>query len=247
METTIDGFLGGRVQITQPVDGYRAATDPVYLAASVPTIAGERILDVGCGVGTASLCLGARIGALLLTGIELQDEYAVLARSNAAKNGQDLNIVCANLMALPDDVRLQSFDHVMTNPPFFAKRTLSTPNNPAKALAHVETIDLDLWISISLKRLKPRGSFSIIHLVDRLPGILTAMTGPCGNIRVLPIAARNGRSAKRVLVQGIKTSKAPMELLAPLIVHDGENHEKDGDDYGLITRGILRDGHALKL
>ena len=41
METTTDGFLGGRLQIAQPVDGYRAATDPVYLAASIPAVSGD--------------------------------------------------------------------------------------------------------------------------------------------------------------------------------------------------------------
>jgi tRNA1(Val) A37 N6-methylase TrmN6 len=247
MEITTDGFLGERLQIAQPVDGYRAATDPVYLAASIPANAGDRILDVGCGVGTASLCLGVRVAGLSLTGIELQNDYAVLAHSNALKNGQTLSVVCSDLMALPQDLRGQSYDHVLTNPPFFMSGGLTAPNNPSKTLAHVETMNLDLWISISLKRLKPRGSFSIIHLADRLPTILTAMNGPCGNIRVLPIAARHGRAAKRVLVQGVKTSKAPLELLAPLIVHAGETHEKDGDDYGLPARGILRDADALTL
>jgi tRNA1(Val) A37 N6-methylase TrmN6 len=247
METTIDGFLSGRVQVEQPVRGYRAATDPVYLAASIAAVSGDRILDVGCGVGTASLCLAARIADLHLTGIELQDKYAALAHANATRNAQNMNVVCANLAILPNDLRAQSFDHVMTNPPFFTGELLSAPDNADKALAHVETMDLDTWIAISLKRLKSRGSFTIVHLAQRLPTILAAMDGPCGDIRVLPIAARNGRSAKRVLVQGIKTSKAPMKLLAPLIVHDGEIHGEDGDDYSDITRQILRDGQALRL
>jgi tRNA1(Val) A37 N6-methylase TrmN6 len=247
MDTTLDGFLGGRVNIEQPVDGYRAATDPVYLAACIPALAGDRILDVGCGVGTASFCLGERIADLDLTGVELQDNYATMARANATRNQQAMNITCANLANLPTDLRTQSFDHVMTNPPFFQGELLSAPDNAAKALAHVETMDLDTWIAISLKRLKSRGSFSIIHLAQRLPTILAAMDGACGDIRVLPIAARYGRDAKRVLVQGIKTSKAPMRLLPPLIVHDGANHGQDGDDYSDTTRAILRDGQSLQL
>jgi tRNA1(Val) A37 N6-methylase TrmN6 len=247
MQTTTDGFLGGRLQIAQPVDGYRAATDPVYLAASIPAVSGDSILDVGCGVGTASLCLGARVAGVKLTGLELQSEYAELARVNAENNDDELSIVCANLGELPVDLRVQSFDHVMTNPPFFIGDNLSAPDNAAKVLAHVETMDLSNWIALSLKRLKSRGSFTIIHLANRLPTILAAMDGACGDIRVLPIAARNGRAAKRVLVQGIKTSKAPMSLLPPLIVHDGTAHERDGDDYSATTRQILRDGQALQL
>ena len=247
METTIDRFLGGRIQIEQPLDGYRAATDPVYLAAAVPAVSGDRILDVGCGVGTASLCLGARITDLEMTGVELQQEYGALARANTNRNAQKMDVVCANIGEMPEDLRGQSFDHVMTNPPFFTYDYSSSPQHIGKTLAHMETMDLHTWITISLKRVKSRGSFTIIHLTERLPTILTAMDDACGNIRVLPIAARQGRAAKRVLVQGIKTSKAPMKLLAPFVVHDGESHINDGDDYTVNARQILRDGNALHL
>src|SRR3546814_8190614 len=47
---TEDAFLGGRVKLRQPEVGYRAAIDPVLLAAAVPAVAGERVADLGCGV-----------------------------------------------------------------------------------------------------------------------------------------------------------------------------------------------------
>ena len=114
METNINGFLDGRVQIAQPRIGYRAATDPVYLAASVPAVAGDRVLDVGCGVGTASFCLGARVSNLIMAGIELQDYYAALAISNGVRNDLFLDVICAELQNSPPELRAQSFDHVMT-------------------------------------------------------------------------------------------------------------------------------------
>mgnify|MGYP001821000592 CR=1 FL=1 len=52
-----DAFLGGKLHLLQPKTGYRAGVDPVLLAASVPAAAGERVLDLGCGVGAAALCL----------------------------------------------------------------------------------------------------------------------------------------------------------------------------------------------
>ena len=54
-------LLGGRVKLRQPVAGYRVAIDPVFLAAAVPATAGDRILDIGCGAGAASVCLAARV------------------------------------------------------------------------------------------------------------------------------------------------------------------------------------------
>ena len=48
-----DAFLGGKLRILQPRDGYRAGIDPVLLAASIPARAGDRVLDLGCGAGVA--------------------------------------------------------------------------------------------------------------------------------------------------------------------------------------------------
>ncbi|MEO0916318.1 MAG: methyltransferase, partial [Pseudomonadota bacterium] len=59
--TTDNAFLGGRLQVLQPAVGYRAGADPVLLAAAVDAGPGHSVLDVGCGVGTALLCLGTRV------------------------------------------------------------------------------------------------------------------------------------------------------------------------------------------
>ena len=74
------------------VDGSRAATDPVLLAAFVPARPGERVLDLGCGAGTAGLCLAARVPGLELHGLEVQPAYAELARRNAADNRLALTV-----------------------------------------------------------------------------------------------------------------------------------------------------------
>ncbi|MBF0393554.1 MAG: methyltransferase, partial [Alphaproteobacteria bacterium] len=61
MTFTDDTLLDGRVRLRQPTHGYRAAIDPVFLAAAVPAGAGQRVLDAGCGAGAALLCLCARV------------------------------------------------------------------------------------------------------------------------------------------------------------------------------------------
>ena len=67
-----DKFLCGRLRLLQPVKGYRAATDPVLLAAACPAEPGQSVLDLGCGAGAATLCLGLRVPGLALSGLELQ-------------------------------------------------------------------------------------------------------------------------------------------------------------------------------
>ena len=112
-----DAFLCGRLHLWQPRKGYRAATDPVLLAAACPARSGQSVLDLGCGVGAAALCLATRVPGLDLHGLELQESYASLARRNAAENAIPMHIETGDLADMPAALRL-SFDHVIANPPY---------------------------------------------------------------------------------------------------------------------------------
>ena len=139
---TCDAFLGGALDILQPKNGYRAATDPVFLAASIPASAGQSVLELGCGVGVALLCLGKRISGLEISGLEIQDEYAELARQNAQENSIEAKIFSGDLMKMPRDLLDQNFDHVMFNPPFYDAKNVSAPENAGKSQAHVMGLKL---------------------------------------------------------------------------------------------------------
>ena len=125
-DLTHDAFLCGKLHLWQPKQGYRAATDAVLLAAACPAKAGESVLDLGCGVGAASLCLASRVAGLVQTGLELQEDYAALARQNAAENGVALNVVMGDLTAMPAALRV-GFDHVIANPPWYPRGGSPSP------------------------------------------------------------------------------------------------------------------------
>ncbi|MDT8344261.1 MAG: methyltransferase, partial [Thermohalobaculum sp.] len=98
---TEDRLLGGRVRLLQPGAGYRAATDPVLLAAAVPARPGERVLELGIGAGAATLCLAARVAGLVHAGLEIQPDYLALAARNAALNGVALVLFEGDVAAPP--------------------------------------------------------------------------------------------------------------------------------------------------
>ncbi|UWQ96070.1 methyltransferase [Rhodobacteraceae bacterium M385] len=236
MELTQDGFLGGRVQAWQPRDGYRAATDPVFLAAACPAKVGDSVLELGCGVGVAALCLMARVDGLNVTGVERQAPYAELAKRNG------LEVVMADLTVLPTDLRQRSFDHVIANPPYYGPGTASDDAGRDGALR--EETPLAEWCAVAKARLRPGGWLTMIHLAERLPDILRGLEG-FGDIAVLPLAAREGRMAGRIVLRARKGARAPFRLLAPFVIHEGPAHTVDGDDYSATTRAVLRDGAAL--
>lgn len=242
---TRDEFLGGRLQIWQPKQGYRAATDPVFLAAACPAKTGERVLELGCGAGVASLCLHARVAGLHLTGVERQAAYGDLARRNAQAADAAFEVIEADLADLPADLRQQSFDHVIANPPYFRAGGGTQAMDAGREQALREETPLAQWISTGKARLKSGGWLTLIHQAERLPEILTLLQDGFGAIRVLPIAPRQGRDATRIIVSARKAAKAPFTLLPPFVVHKGTHHLGDGDDYSDVAKGILRDAKSL--
>ena len=98
IDVSEDALLGGRITFFQPRRGYRAAIDPVILAASVPAGAGEEVLDVGSGAAT--LCLAARIPGVSVTGLESEADLVDIARRNGDANslGDSVKFVCGDLL-----------------------------------------------------------------------------------------------------------------------------------------------------
>lgn len=244
-EFTTDAFLGGRLSIAQPAKGYRAAADPVLLAAAVTAKAGQAVLELGCGVGVASLCLGWRVADLRLAGLELQPFYAALARRNATANGQAFEVHEGDLAAMPPALGAQSFDHVIANPPYFGDGSGTPARDPGRETSQREATPLAEWIGAGLRRLRPGGWLTLIQSADRLPDILAALGRDAGSVTVLPIAPRAGRAANRVIVAARKGGRAPFRLAAPFVLHDGVAHLRDGDDYTTAARAVLRQAAAL--
>lgn len=244
---TCDKFLDGRLHIWQPRSGYRAATDPVLLASAVDATPGQSVLDIGCGVGVISLCLGARVNDLSLYGLELQGSYASLARRNAEDNGIAMRVFEGDLSAMPPEIKERRFDHVVSNPPFFDAASSSAPQDPGKHVAHMGTgLRLADWIRACLKRVAPKGSLTVIQRAEFLPDLLSALGPSCGDIEVFPIAAREGRAAGRVIVSARSGTRGAFVLHPPLVMHSGRHHREDGDDFTEVSKSILRHGATLR-
>ncbi|WP_240910436.1 tRNA1(Val) (adenine(37)-N6)-methyltransferase [Pontivivens nitratireducens] len=243
-DLTHDAFLGGRVHIWQPRKGYRAATDPVWLAAACPAASGQSVLELGCGAGTALACLNARVAGLDLAGIEMQRDYAELARRNLPQGARVLE---GDLSRMPPELRARRFDHVIANPPFYSAGQGIRPNDPGRETAHVEDTPLATWIDSGLRRVQDRGTFTMINRTDRLADILAPLQGRTGGVMILPLAARAGRAAERVIVQAIKGARAPLKLLPPMVVHEGDSHPGDVSHFSALASGVLREGACLSL
>lgn len=242
--TSDDRLLGGRVLLRQPRDGYRAAIDPVFLAAAVPAGPGDLVLDVGAGVGAAGLCLARREPGCTVRGIEVQRDLVRLATENVIANGLNgrVEVMVGNLLHPPPRLAPGAFAHVMANPPYLPEAAAPRPPDAGKARAHVEgDAVLADWVRFALAMVRPKGSITFIHRADRLDELMAAVSGKAGDIAVFPLWPGIGKPASRVILRARKGVATPTRLLPGLTLH-----ESDGR-YTAAADAVLRDGAGLVL
>jgi tRNA1(Val) A37 N6-methylase TrmN6 len=235
---TENTLLGGRVRLLQPAQGYRAAIDPILLAAFVTAPKGAKVLDMGCGTGAALFCLAFRRPDLRLTGLDANPAALDLATRSTALNDMAERVQWQQ-RAIEDGVPRQGFDAVMTNPPYLEAGRGTVPAEDLRD-AHMEGgADLGTWIDEAIKALKPKGRLHLIHRADRLPEILYRIEGRLGAITILPLWPKADTEAKRVLVAGTMGRNTPASLLPGLVLH-----QADGA-FTAAAQAVLRDGGTL--
>lgn len=222
-----DAFYGGQVTVFQPRQGFRAGTDSVLLAASLPSQSCGTALEIGCGAGGALLPAAWRLAHLHFTGLEQDTRYAALAQRGVEANGFSgrVEIHTGQAQALPTDWQ-NRFDLVFSNPPFFDAQQTQAPKL-AKHGAYVESIPLKAWLRAMLFALRPKGTLILIHRASELARLLTYLDRQSGEICICPIHAYPGAAAKRVLIRARKGLRpGALRMLEPLYLYTSPGGER---------------------
>lgn len=234
-EIVENGLLGGRVRFLQPAKGYRAGMDAALLAAACDAAPGERVIEAGCGAGAVLMQIAARRPGVALTGLERDPAMAALARRNAALNAADATIAQGDVARGFRALDLPVFDRAVSNPPFFDDASALRAPAAGKTGAWMADDGLGAWTKFLLKSVREGGKIVVIHRADRLADLLAGLGETAGSFSIRPIHAFADEPAKRVLVQAIKTGKAPLRLLPPLVLH-----ERGGAKHSPEAEAILR-------
>jgi tRNA1(Val) A37 N6-methylase TrmN6 len=250
--TTSDAFLGGRLWLSQPARGYRAGLDAIIVAAacSASPDANSTVLDCGSGVGAVGLAIATRCPVASLVLVEKSPDLARIALENAASNRLEHRVtivnadVTANLATCPALLaRAESFDHVIANPPYFDHAHGTRASDTLKDGSHaMPSGTLDDWVRFAASMAKPGGTYTLIHRAEALGDILVACQRRFGGLKILPLHTRAEASATRVIIQGIKGSRAPLALLQGRAVHG-----PDGKAYTAEFESVLRSGAGIVL
>ncbi len=242
---TEDAFLGGQLLLQQPKSGHRAGHDAMLLAAATRVRHGDRVADLGAGVGAAGLALAKRVAGIDLVLIEIDPQLAALARANAAANAIVAEVIVLDVESpaegfaaaglLPDSV-----DVVLMNPPFNDSRRHRASPDRAREVARVASpMTLQGWIHAARRILKSGGELPLIWRADGIAEVLAALDRGFGSLQILPVHADVTALAGRILVRAVKGGRAPTRLHASLVLNEESGVPNKQVQESLMGKGIL--------
>lgn len=226
--TTNDHILGGQLLLRQPASGHRAGHDAILLAAATSARPGQRVVDFGAGVGTAGLALAKRVPGLSLALIEINPDFADLARHNAEANGLAADVITLDLaanaeafaaMGLPPDFA----DVILMNPPFNDPTRHRASPDKTREIAHVATDEtLTRWVHAARRVLKSNGVLTMIWRADGIADVLAALDRGFGSLALMPVHGDASAPAIRILVRAVKGGRAPAAIHPGIVLRDAK-------------------------
>ena len=221
----IDDLEFKGLKIIQNEKGFRFGMDSVLLSDFAKNIKNNStVLDLGTGTGIIAILLCGKTNLRKVVGIEIQQDVANMAkRSSQLNNLQDrFEVVNTNIIDLKNIYEKQSFDVIVTNPPYKKENTGITNENEAKLISrHEITANLEDFISISKDLLKDKGEFYMVHRPERLVDILSLMRKYKIEPKILKFVSPNkNKEPNLILIKGIKNANSFLKIEKNLYVYN---------------------------
>lgn len=221
----IDDLEFKGLKIIQNEKGFCFGMDSVLLSDFAKNMKNNStVLDLGTGTGIIPILLCGKTNLKKVVGIEIQKDVANMAkRSSQLNNLQDrFEVVNTNIIDLKNIYEKQSFDVIVTNPPYKKENTGITNENEAKLISrHEITANLEDFISISKDLLKDKGEFYMVHRPERLVDILSLMRKYKIEPKILKFVSPNkNKEPNLILIKGIKNANSFLKIEKNLYVYN---------------------------
>ena len=222
IDTTLDTFLGGTLQVRQSRTGYRFSVDALLLSQFARIKKNEKVIDLGTGCGILPLLLSRTTTCSSFVGVEVQKNLAEIAQENIRLNRlQDrITILQRDYRDLKGVFPAGAFDVTVSNPPYRRYRTGRVNPIPEKAVARHEILGtLEDLIEAAGYLLPPKGRCYVIFPAMRLVDLVATLRhGELEPKRLQFVHPRVGAAARFVLAESIKGSGVELKVMSPLIL-----------------------------
>ena len=232
----IDDLEFKGLKIIQNEKGFCFGIDSVLLSDFAKNIKkNSLVLDLGTGTGIIPILLCGKTNLKKVIGVEIQEEVSNMARRSSKLNNleEKFQVLNEDILSLEKLYENQTFDVIVTNPPYKKKDTGIINEDERKIISrHEITASLEDFIKVSKDLLKDKGEFYMVHRPERLVDILSLLR----KYKIEPkelrfIYSNTKKPPKLVLVKGIKNSKSFLKVDKNLYIYD---------DKGNYTEEILK-------
>lgn len=228
----IDDLEFKNLKVIQNTDGFCFGIDSVLLSDFAKDIKKDsKVLDLGTGTGIISILLCGKTKLKKIVGVEIQEEVFDMAKRSCYLNNLEgrFEVINRNILELDDIYEKNTFDVIVTNPPYKKKDTGLINESKKKVISrHEITAGLEDFIKVSKNLLKDKGEFYMVHRPDRLVDIMYLMRKYKIEPKILRFVFSNkDKESKLVLIKGIKNANPFLKLEKNLYIYDENDKYTD--------------------
>ena len=226
----IDDLQYKGLKIIQNTEGFCFGVDSVLLTEFARDMKKNKtIVDLGTGAGIIGILLSKKVKASKIIGVEIQKDVA-----NMAKRSVELNNLQNIMQILNEDVKnlsleKNSFDYVVTNPPYKKKGTGIINREDKQIISrHETTVNLEEWIKVASQLLKDNGAIYMVHRPERLNEIIENLR----KYRLEPkrirfVYPKINKNSNLVLIKAVKYANSFLKVEKPLIIYNEDGTYTD--------------------
>ena len=211
------------LKIIQNTEGFCFGIDSVLLTEFARDIKKQsKIVDLGTGTGILSILLSRKVNAKKIYGIEIQKDVAEMANRSVKLNSLENIIEIINEDINKIKLENNTFDAVVTNPPYKKLGTGINNKEEKQKISRYETVaTLDDWLKVSSKLLKDNGAFYIVYRTDRLSELIENMKKYKLEIKRMRFVYSNiNKQSNLVLIKAVKGAGIFLKIEKPLIIYN---------------------------
>jgi tRNA1Val (adenine37-N6)-methyltransferase len=237
-DETLDDLFRGRLRVLQKREGYRLSMDPIFLANFASPLGGGDTVDLGTGSGVIPMILALRGDAGRIAGVEIQEEIADMARRSLQINGlwDRVEIVCADYRRIQDLFPAQSFQHVLSNPPYHPAGSGRESPRASRRLSRQEVAgSMERVVHAARYLLGTKGRLWLTYPPSRLAHLMDVLRAESLEPKSLRMVhGRQDLPARMALVESTRGGREGLRVLPPLILY------KEGNAYTEELEEIYR-------